>query len=214
MAARHRHDVPGFRAVPAHDRGQAGGLWPRDAEKAQGRDRPARAAHPEILRDRRPCRPQARQPVGRPATACGAGARHDHRAAHPAARRADRRARLFAARDRDARAEAPAAAHRHLLHLGDARPERGLLPGRPGRGHEPCAHRAAGPAGGDPAAPGDGFRRGLRAGQQRLPRPREGSRWPACSGSKRRSAPSSCHGLLPPRRPCWAARCPSRCVPS
>ena len=167
-------------------------------KKPEGRDRRARAAGPEILRDRRPRRPQAGQPVGRPAPARGAGARHDHRAAHPAARRADRRARLFAARDRDAGAEAAAAAHRHLLHLGDARPERGLLAGRPGRGHEPCADRAAGPAGGDPAAPGDRLRRELRAGQQRLPRPGQRRPATACSGSRRRSASSSCRALADP----------------
>ena len=161
------------------------------------------------LADRKPG-----QPVRRPAPARGAGARHDHRAAHPAARRADRRARLFAARDGDARAEAAAAAHRHLLHLGDARPERGLLAGRPRRGHEPRAHRAAGPAGGDPAAAGDRLRRGLRAGQQRLSRPRAGAAGRHAPRSRRRSARFLVPRALPPRRRCWAARCPSRCVPS
>jgi ABC-type proline/glycine betaine transport system ATPase subunit len=39
-----------------------------------------RVAHPEIVRDRRPGRPQARQPVRRATPEGGAGPRHDHRA--------------------------------------------------------------------------------------------------------------------------------------
>ena len=78
----------------------------------------------------------------RPAAARGAGARADHRAAGPAARRAALGARPVPAHPGARRAEAPAEGARHHLRPRHAHPGRGDGARRPHRGDEPRPDRA------------------------------------------------------------------------
>ncbi len=73
--SRHRHGVPELRALPAHERGEEHGLRAEDARRFEGRDRPKSeggGAHPRPLGL---AGQEASNPLGRPAAACGDGAR-------------------------------------------------------------------------------------------------------------------------------------------
>ena len=142
--ARHRHGVPELRALPAHDRAPEHRLRDEGARHAQGRDRRPRGRGREAPRARPLPRPQAQEPLGRPAPA----RRHRPRARPPAAGVPVRRAAVEPRREapgRDAdRDQAPPAPPRHHRRLRHPRPGRGDDDGRPRGRHARGPHRTGG----------------------------------------------------------------------
>src|SRR6266446_4609213 len=110
---------------------------------------------------------------------------------------------LQPARGGDAGAEGRAASRRHLIRVGDARPERGFFAGRSGGGDEPRPNRAGGGAGRDLRVPADQVRRDVHPGPQRLRR-----RGRACrrDGRRRRHVRRALRGAAPQRAGTRAGR--------
>ena len=73
---RHRHGLPGLRAVPAHDRRPEHGLRPADDEAAQGRGEPARQRSRRPALAYRPAGPPPEEPLRRSAPTRRHGPRH------------------------------------------------------------------------------------------------------------------------------------------
>ena len=136
---RHRDGVPELRAVPAHDRAREHGLRAQARQGRQGRRSTAGwRRRPAMLDLTEPPRPQARQPVGRPAPARGDGPRDRARPQGVPDGRAAVQPRRQAAR---------ADAHRGLADPAAARHDDGVRHPRPDRGDD-----ARRPRGGDARA--------------------------------------------------------------
>ena len=132
---RHRDGLPELRAVPAHDRAREHGLRAQARQDRQGRDRPQGRGGGRDPRPRAAPRPQAGQPLRRPAPARRDGARDRARPEGLPDGRAAVEPRREAARADAHGGLAPAAAARHDDGLRDPRPDRGDDARRPRRGH-------------------------------------------------------------------------------
>ena len=143
LQARRQHGLPVLRAVPAPLGVRERGLRPTAAVGARRHAaRPGRRDAPH-RRPRGHGEAKAAAALGRAAAARRARARAREQAAGALARRAARRTRPEAAQADAARAEGDPARRRHHLHPRHARPGGGHDDGRPDRGHERRADRAA-----------------------------------------------------------------------
>ena len=147
--SRHRDGLPELRALPAHDRAREHGLraLPRRVDKAEI-DQQGRGGGGETRPGQTP-RPQAGQPLRRPAPAGGDGPGDRPRPESvPDGRAALQPRREAAGADAD-RGRAPAVGPGNDDGLRHPRPDRGDDPRRPGRGdarRRPPAGRLAGGA--------------------------------------------------------------------
>ena len=142
--ASQRHDVPELRALPAPDGPRQRGVRPQDARSGQDRAPPASPALAGAGGHGALRRAPARPALGRPAAAHRVGPRPHHRSADSAPRRAALRPRSVPARAHARGVAAPAAGAGHHLRPRHPRPGRGHGAGRPRRGDERGAPRAAG----------------------------------------------------------------------
>ena len=134
---RHRHGVPELRAVPAHDRAGEHGLRAQAGQDPQERHRrEGQRGGPDPRPDPAP-RPQAGQPVRRPAPAGGHGPGDRPRPGRVPHGRAAVQPRRQAARADAHRGLPDPAAPRHHHGLRHPRPDRGDDARRPGGGHAP-----------------------------------------------------------------------------
>ena len=140
---RHRDGVPELRALPAHDRAGEHGLRAQAGQDRQGRDRQEGDRGRQDPRPRAAPRPQARQPLGRPAPARGDGPRDRARPLRLPDGRAAVQPRRQAARADAHRGVADPEGPRHHHRLRDPRPDRGHDPRRP-RGRDALGRAAAG----------------------------------------------------------------------
>ena len=130
---RHRDGVPELRALPAHDRAREHGLRAQAREGGPGGDRREGRGGRQDARPHPAPRPQAGQPLRRPAPARGDGPRDRARPGRVPDGRAAVEPRREAARADAHRGVADPAAPGHDHRLRDPRPDRGDDARRPRR---------------------------------------------------------------------------------